>query len=129
MKLIVRCQIHDPSIFVENVDGLPTIPRLEEIGLRLSGVIDAHDRAKPITLLHASRDEILVDDDRRASGAKLAGRGEYDAGRNVGGVDEVSHVLPRGGVATGALKLGPDGPHRIPVLHGSVKDWQSRAVG
>jgi hypothetical protein len=116
MKLVVRRQIHDPPIFVENVDGLVTIPRLEKVGLLLSGVINTHDRAKSITLFHASRDEILVDNHRRATGAEVAGRGEHNAGRNVGGVDAVGHMLLRGGIATWALKVRPNRPHRIAVL-------------
>jgi hypothetical protein len=125
MKLIVRCQIHDSSIFVEKVDGLLTIPRLEEVGLLLSGVIDAHHRAKSITLLHALRDETLVDDHGRACGAEVACRGEHGAGRDVGGVNEVGDLLPGGGVAARASNVGPDRPHRIAVLDTACEDRQS----
>jgi hypothetical protein len=50
MKLMVRCHTHDLSPFVEKVDGPLTIPRPEDVGRPLSGVIDAHHRAKAVTL-------------------------------------------------------------------------------
>ena len=72
MKLIVWCHIHDLPIFVEDVDGRVTIPRSEVVGLLLSGVIDAHHRAKAATLFHAPRNEVLVDEDGRAGSTEAA---------------------------------------------------------
>jgi hypothetical protein len=105
MTLVGYFQIHDSAIFVQDIEWLVTIPRSEKVWLLLARMIDAYNRAKPVTLFHALRNECLVDDDGRAVGTEVASRGEHDPWRSIGGVDDVSHLLPGRRVATRAPEV------------------------